>query len=113
MSISNPSRDIRSARRFSVQVAVEVRSPQVDQEIAAYARDISHRGIFLYTENPLPENSPIEFTLQLKAEGAPEEGVRVLCSGTVVRVESHSNDSMGMAATIDSYRFLQSKKGNA
>ena len=113
MSVSNRSRDSRSARRFSVNVPVEVKSPHLDQEVAVSTRDISHRGIFLYTDRPLPENSPIEFTMQLKAEGAPREGVRVLCSGTVVRVESHAHDSMGMAATIDSYRFLHDRKGNA
>ena len=82
-------------------------------EIPCSTRDVSRGGIFLYTENPLPENSSIRFTMRLKTTGSPEEGVEVMCSGTVVRVESLHGGDAGMAATIDSYRFLQQKAAHA
>jgi hypothetical protein len=87
--------------------------PGTESEIVYSTRDVSHRGIFVYTKVPLPEHTPIEFTMKLKAPGSPQEGVQVQCSGTVVRVEAPVGGEIGMAATIDSYRFLQSKKAEA
>ena len=103
----------RIAQRFPVHVPVTVRMPGKDAEAVYSTRDVSHRGVFVYTNEPLPEDSPIEFTMKLSAPGSPEEGVQVHCSGTVVRVEAPVGGEVGMAATIDSYRFLHSKKAHA
>ena len=103
----------RIAQRFPVHVPVKVKIPGRDAEVVYSTRDVSHRGIFFYTNEPLPEDSPIQFIMKLSASGAPEHGIQVLCSGTVVRVEVPIDGEVGMAATIDSYRFVDSKKGNA
>jgi hypothetical protein len=110
---SQESRESRAATRFPVSVAVQVKIPGSDSEVVYSTRDVSHRGIFVYTNEPLPPDSPIEFTMKLNAPGSPEEGVHVLCCGTVVRVEAPVGGDVGMAATIDSYRFLHSKKAHA
>lgn len=102
----------RSARRFSTNIPVEISSPPFVSDAAVYTRDISRRGIFLCTDRVLPENSPIEFTMQLKSEEVPQRGVGVLCSGTIVRVESPAGGNIGMAATVESYRFLHNIKAN-
>lgn len=112
MSNEKQSQNNRIAQRFPVHVPVRVKVPGSDAEIVYSTRDISHRGLFMVTDEPLPENSPIEFTMKLKSPGSPQDGVQVLCSGTVVRVDAVDGD-VGMAATIDSYRFLHEKKGNA
>lgn len=112
MSSSKGSRENRSAQRFGINVPVRLKA-ESGQEVLYSTRDISHRGIFVLTDHPLPENSPIQFTMKLKSAGAPEEGIQVLCSGTVVRVEAPEGANIGMAATIDSYRFLHTKKANA
>ena len=113
--VSKPesSIDHRIAQRFPVHIPVRVKIPGTASEIVYSTRDVSHRGVFLYTKDPLPEHSPIEFTMKLKAPGAPEDGIQVLCNGTVVRVEMPVDGEIGMAATIDSYRFVHSKKANA
>jgi len=102
----------RTAQRFPVNVPVLLKSSG-GLEIPCSTRDVSRGGIFLYTENPLPENTSIRFTMRLKTMESSEEGVEVLCSGTVVRVESLHGGDAGMAATIDSYRFLQQKAAHA
>jgi PilZ domain len=114
--VSNPkdqSQENRLAFRFPVHAPVRVKLPGSNSEIVYATRDVSHRGVFMLTNQPLPENSPIEFTMKLNAPGSPQDGVQVLCSGTVVRVEAPVDGDIGMAATIDSYRFLHDKKGNA
>lgn len=105
------SQEHRTALRFPVQVPVNVRVG--DSEMVCSTRDISHRGVFVVTDQPLPEHSPIEFTMKLRSPDSPQDGLQVVCCGTVVRVESPNGEEVGMAATIDSYRFLQSPKGNA
>lgn len=96
------SRDRRLEPRVPVQLPVRLKLPNTDQEIVCSTRDISHRGVFVYTDRPLPQHSRIQFVVNLKSSLVAEDGVQVLCSGTVVRVES----SIGMAATIDSCRIL-------
>lgn len=105
--------DHRIAQRFPVHVPVKVKIPGSDAEVVYSTRDVSHRGIFVYTNEPLPADSPIQFTMKLSSSGAPEDGIQVLCSGTVVRVEQPVGGEVGMAATIDSYRFVQSNKAHA
>jgi hypothetical protein len=114
-SVSNikQMQDNRAARRFPVQVPVRVKVQGSESEIVYSTRDVSHRGIFLLTEDPLPENSSIVFTMKLKSPGSPQDGVQVMCSGTIVRVEAPNGGDAGMAATIDSYRFLHANKANA
>lgn len=113
MLSSQESRESRNARRFPVQIPVKVRIPGSDAEVEYSTRDVSHRGVFVYTNDPLPKDSPIEFTMKLSSPDAPEEGVQVYCIGTVVRVEQPVGGDVGMAATIDSYKFLHSQKAHA
>ena len=113
MSDSLKSRDSRLAKRFALQVPVQLKVPGSNLEIVCSTRDVSYQGIFVYTDRPLPENAPIRFTMKLKAAGAPKGEVQVLCCGTVVRIESSESGDSGMAATIDSYQFLYQKGGKA
>jgi hypothetical protein len=113
LSNEKQSQENRSAHRFPVDVPVRVKVPGSESEIVYSTRDVSHRGVFMVTDQPLPENSPIQFTMKLRSPGSPQDGVQVVCSGTVVRVESPDGAAVGMAATIDSYRFLHANKANA
>ncbi len=106
MSHDVEAREHRSAQRFMVDVPVLMKTAGSDREVVHSTRDVSHRGVFVYTDHPLPEASPVQFVLKLKTVDGPEEGIRILCSGTVVRVEQPVSGRHGMAATIDSYRFL-------
>lgn len=84
-----------------------------DTETIYATRDVSHRGVFVVTDRPLPEDSQIEFTMSLKSASAAQGDLQVVCRGTVVRIESSDDGEVGMAATIDSYRFLHAAKANA
>ncbi len=112
MPNSLTSDDHRAARRFAVNVPVELKT-ESNERVLCSSRDVSSRGIFVLTEQPLPEHSPIEFTMKLNSPDAPDDGVRVRCTGTVIRVESPVDGDVGMAATIDSYRFLPHRKAHA
>ena len=107
------SRDTRLQPRLVVKLPVRLKMPDTDQEIVCTTRDISNRGVFVYTDHPLPRDSRIQFIVNLKSSLVAEEGVQVLCSGTVVRVESSDERCIGMAATIDSCRLLFETTGNA
>lgn len=100
------SRESRSEPRLPVQLPVRLKLPNADQEIVCSTRDISDRGVFVYTDRPLPRHSRIQFIVNLKSSLLAQEGVEVLCSGTVVRVESSDDQCIGMAATIESCRIL-------
>lgn len=100
-------------RRYAVEIPVEINSSETDPAILHATRDISHRGVFVYTDHPLPASSPVEFTMKLKADADGEDEIRIACSGTVVRVEALGEQDAGMAATIDSYRLLHRKAANA
>lgn len=113
MPSSLQKNDNRSAQRFPVTVPVRMRLFGDDSEAVYWTRNVSCRGVFVLTDEPLPENSSIQFTMNLRSPHAPEEGVQVLCQGTVVRVETLPEGSSGMAATIDSYRFLHAHRASA
>lgn len=92
--------ETRSARRYTVQLPVKVDGHEDDGAFST--RDISNVGVFLLTGHPLEEQSEIQFTLTL-----PEPGVRVQCTGIVVRVESREGKRLGVAARIDKYCFIR------
>ena len=110
--MSNSGSENRQVHRYSVEIPVEVHSPEIDPAVVHATRDISNRGVFVCTAHPLPPNSPVEFTMKLKAHGDDDE-IRIACHGTVVRVETLDERNAGMAATIDGYRFLHSKPASA
>lgn len=110
--MSNLVSENRLVRRYSVEMPVELNSPAIEPTVRYATRDISNRGIFLSTDRPLPQNSPIEFTIKLDAGGSGKE-IRIVCAGTVVRVEAVSGRSTGMATLINSYRLLSGSQANA
>ncbi len=113
MSATSTPRDSRLEPRFAVSLPVRLKLPDTDQEIVCLTRDISHRSVFVYTDRRLPEHSRIQFIVSLKSSPVANDGVQVLCSGTVVRVESSDERCVGMAATIDSCRLLFENTYNA
>jgi len=93
----------RAKQRFPIQVPVVIRG--APSEIHGVSRDVSAVGVFFYTENWPLGLSPIEFRMILPAQITGTESMRVVCKGTVVRVEEDPRAKTGVAATIDSYTF--------
>jgi len=101
------ARDQRSMRRFSMQLPVQVKAPQDGQEVLAVTKDVSARGVFIYVDSDLAENTPIEFTLTLPPEITMTQSIRVRCKGKVVRIDREQTGRVGIAAMIDHYQFLE------
>ncbi|MFB3915285.1 MAG: PilZ domain-containing protein [Terriglobales bacterium] len=98
----------RSTRRFELRLPVSVKSPdQAGVELSAETRDVSARGICFCLQQPLAENTDLEFTLTLPPEITLTESIRVRCFGRVVRVEPGTRPgTMAVAAVIERYEFL-------
>ncbi len=97
-------------RRFSMQLPVQVKAPEDGQEVLAITKDVSARGVFIYLDSDVSENSPIEFTLTLPPEITMTQSIRVHCKGRVVRVERERPGKVGIAAMIDHYQFLETEQ---
>lgn len=67
-------------------------------------RDFSSSGIYFETNRTFALGQPIEFNILLKRVD-PEQAVRVKCQGKILRVEDNGS-MMGVAAAIDSYKFV-------
>jgi hypothetical protein len=104
------ARDQRSMRRFSMQLPVQVKAPQDGQEVMAVTKDVSARGVYIYVDSDLAEETPIEFTLTLPPEITMTQSIRVRCKGKVVRVDKESPGRIGIAAMIDHYQFLDNEQ---
>ncbi|HZU23398.1 MAG TPA: PilZ domain-containing protein [Terriglobales bacterium] len=98
----------RSMRRFTMQLPVQVKLAGLDT--IATTRDVSAKGVFIYTDRDFANDSPIEFTLTLPPEITMTQSIRVNCTGKVVRVERDPRGKYGVAALIDHYRFLDSSE---
>ncbi|MBV8207485.1 MAG: PilZ domain-containing protein [Acidobacteria bacterium] len=109
MNSQGDRQDLRSMRRFAMQLPVQVKLN--GRETLATTRDVSARGVYILTDHDgfASENS-IEFTLTLPPEITMTQCIRVSCSGRVIRVEADPRGKFGVAALIDHYRFLDSSE---
>jgi PilZ domain-containing protein len=97
----------RSARRFTMSLPVIVRFASEDGPVERQGstRDVSFRGLYFLTEDPLEAGSLIEFVLTLPGEITLAGDVHIRCFGRVVRVEPQTVHC-GIAARIERYEFL-------
>lgn len=88
----------RKSPRVSIQQPVTVKyTREGNFEFTGISRDLSDRGIFLYTESVIEEGADVELELtlpSLSAHPAP-----MLLRGRVVRVER--TPAMGVAVEFD------------
>ncbi|MGA3127625.1 MAG: PilZ domain-containing protein [Candidatus Korobacteraceae bacterium] len=98
----------RAIRRFSLQLPVIVNAVSesgATVQTTAETRDVSSNGICFYCDAAMERRSEIEFTVTLPAEVTMTEPLKVLCHGTVVRVEQ-GDGKFTIAAAIESYEFV-------
>jgi len=103
------AKEQRSMRRFAMQLPVQVKTPEGSQEVVATTKDVSARGVFIYVDSEVAEQTPIEFTLTLPPEITMTQSIRVQCKGKVVRVERDRPGKIGIAAVIDHYEFVENE----
>ena len=96
-------RNRRTKQRFPLQLPVVITHVSTGGEIEGVTRDVSANGVFFYTKEWPSGYSAIAFGLIFPTEITGTEGTRVVCRGTVVRLEL--GPPVGVAATIDSYTF--------
>ena len=97
----------RVQQRFSLQFPVFIEGSAATANGRSLTRDVSARGVFFYTHADwLQLSARISFSMILPAEITGSKATRVMCKGTVVRLEpSEHNGTTGVAATIENYDF--------
>ena len=111
--------DRRSARRFLMELPVEVKLPSTGEPATAATRtrDVSSRGLYFNLSREVEVGSPIDFILTLPRAITLSADVRVHCTGRIVRVDaapaSQAGDEgdggeVGVATVIEQYSFLPS-----
>ncbi len=95
----------RTAPRFRVRIPVSARiSDGGDLEVFSHTENISHKGLYFFTDSKVPEGSSIEFTLTLPPEVTLSASIPVSGAGRVVRVEE-TPGKLGVAVQIDAYHL--------
>lgn len=95
----------RAAPRFRVRIPVAARiSHGADLEVFSHTENISHKGLYFYTNSDVPEGSNVEFTLTLPPEVTLSASIPVSGAGRVVRVET-APGKLGIAVQIDAYHL--------
>src|SRR5437016_8930573 len=90
------ARDQRSMRRFSMQLPVQVKTPEQGGQVIAVTKDVSARGVYIYLDSELAPDTAIEFTLTLPPEITMTQSIRVRCKGKVVRVDRDAPGKVGI-----------------
>ncbi len=99
----------RSSQRFRISAPLTVIAG--DQEIPAYTRDLSNRGVYFYLT--LPDSTMIErdfeFLIEMPSEITLTASCRIRCRGKLVRKEVTSRNltGAGIAAEILDYSILR------
>jgi len=99
--------ECRAAERYAMDLPVVVTDSGHAGVVKAKVRDVSRRGIFIYLPVEV-SGSKIEFAFELPADADAEQPAQVRCKATVVRVEASGEAGVGVAAKINSYRFVPS-----
>jgi hypothetical protein len=99
------SAERRLSRRFTMALPLTLRVAGLPEEMQAETRDVSFRGLYFVADSGLEVGAHIDFVLTLPKKITMATDVRILCAGSVVRVEQRDHQT-GMAAQIERYEFL-------
>ncbi len=79
--MAQPQTEQRSARRFRLDLPVAVTFPTSDTpSIIARTRDVSSRGVFIYSDSGLQKGSALEFVMTLPPEITLADGFQWLAA---------------------------------
>ena len=90
----------RKTMRFHMNLPIELKNGK------GVTRDISTKGVYFETDQPLSVGEPVEFSMAMLYAVAGSS-VRLRCQGTVLRVEPTSS-GIGVAAALTSHSFENS-----
>jgi hypothetical protein len=102
----------RTMRRFDMRLPATVTPTAAPTlEILTETQNVSARGVFFYSDQPLDLGARVDITLTFPPHVTLTDSVRVRFSAQVIRVErSPEIGRIGVAASIDSYEFLRSRE---
>jgi hypothetical protein len=98
-------------RRLRHRVSVLFRIPGSDEWIEGVTENISHSGLLFRSSSPLEVGSSMELILEMPRELTGANDARVVCEGSLVRVEpvpatrKKEQSSFLMACKITQYKF--------
>jgi hypothetical protein len=104
--MAQPQPEKRSIRRFPLDLPISLKFlDNGRRELAARARDVSSRGVFMFLDTEIKSGALIEFVMILPPEITLSDPIRVRCTGRVLRVDK-SDQEQGVAVAIDKYDFV-------
>ena len=104
--MAKPKANGRSAPRIPWQLPASLKySKRSHSQVEL--RDVSSRGLFFFSQDPLEEDTKVEIVLMMPPEIEGFGRQWVCCQATVVRVEeSGTPERIGVAAVIDRCELL-------
>lgn len=97
----------REARRFAMSLPMRILARDGHpRELRGNTRDVSYRGLYFLAESKFEVGNDIDFILTLPQRVSPSGEVDIRCRGQVIRVETTTNGTAGVAARIDRYEFV-------
>ena len=102
----------RGTKRFPLKLTMSVRASGTPtaEEVLTECQDVSSHGVFFFLQEALQSGSPLDIVLTLPFEITHAEPVRVRCEARVQRAEPAGEGRVGIAASIERYRFLAGKR---
>jgi len=104
--MAHPQPEKRTTRRFALELPITVKFHEDGTtEVSGRTRDVSSRGVFIYSDSEISTGAAIEFIMTLPPEITAADSIRVRCTGKVVRVDKAGREQ-GVAVAIDKYDFV-------
>ncbi len=96
------------ARRLKLNLALRYRVKNLSSWHEGTIENISQSGVLFQGPQPLPVNALVEMVFEMPAEISGQKNSTVLCQGRIIRSKDahHSDDGIGLAASILDYKFL-------
>jgi hypothetical protein len=115
---------LRQRKRFYLSLPVRMHSPFNGRSGSAYhsrnipgptersvIHDLSSTGCYFLLSRELPLGTLIDLEIEIPALQPIPRGIKVYCRAKVVRVDATSQPGkIGIACTIEGYRFSRSRK---
>jgi hypothetical protein len=98
----------RASQRFEFTFPVSIHVPGEEKDRCGFTQNITGKGMFLFSDCALAEGTRVELTFSMPAEITLTDGMRVRCTGKVLRVSrSVEGAKYGIAVCFESYAYLQ------
>ena len=95
-----PRKEVREPRALAVKITGD--------DVKAVTRDLSASGVYFETNSQYQVGASIKMTIYFDSP----DGMQLECDGTIVRVEGHGPDKVGVAVRMNKNKALVLPKHN-